>query len=196
MSHLSKIALIMEMLEAAESSLRSAKQMMMDISGAPSGGGGRQTAKTPAFLEGDNTVVEGIFDGKYMIGTDEKEYAVPANYASKSKLIPGDQLKLTIPPDGSFIYKCIGPVERRRVRGPLLQEEGQYKVIAEGRAYKILLASVTFFRAEPGDEVVLIIPEVGDAEWAAVDNVVPKLMADIDAEEDFTESTGMHPEER
>ena len=34
-----------------------------------------------------------------MIGPDGKNYPVPANYASKSKLIEGDILKLTITPN-------------------------------------------------------------------------------------------------
>jgi hypothetical protein len=32
-------------------------------------------------------VVEGIFDGYFMIGSDAKKYPVPMNYSSKSKLI-------------------------------------------------------------------------------------------------------------
>jgi len=32
-------------------------------------------------------VIEGVYDGLYMLGSDEKKYPVPLNYASKSKLI-------------------------------------------------------------------------------------------------------------
>ena len=42
-----------------------------------------------------------------MIGPKDKIFPVPANYASKSKLVEGDRLKLTILPNGSFVYKQI-----------------------------------------------------------------------------------------
>ena len=48
-------------------------------------------------------IIEGVFDGQSMLGPDGKSYPVPANYASKSKLVQGDILKLTIADDGSFI---------------------------------------------------------------------------------------------
>ena len=41
-------------------------------------------------------VIEGVFDGENMIGPDGKQYSVPANYASKSKLVEGDILKMKI----------------------------------------------------------------------------------------------------
>jgi hypothetical protein len=85
-------------------------------------------------------VIEGVFDGQNMIGPDSKQYPVPANYASKSKLVEGDVLKLTIADDGSFIYKQIGPIERRKVLGLLSQDEkGEYRVVAEGKSFKFCL---------------------------------------------------------
>ena len=115
-------------------------------------------------------VLEGVFDGQNMLGPDGKTYPVPANYASKSKLVEGDILKLTIADDGSFIYKQIGPVERRQVIGTLVQHDGIYYVEASGREYRILLASVTYFRIEVGDQVTIIIPaDNPDATWAAVE---------------------------
>ena len=187
---MSKIALVREMIDSAEASLRSAKQIISEITGSSSGANIRSSYARAAHNLNSNVtdegkVVEGVFNGKSMIGPDNREYPVPANYASKSKLVPGDVMKLTISPDGSFAYKQIGPVERKRVVGPLTQEDGQYKVIANGKAYKVLLASVTFYRAEPGDEVVLLVPEVGESEWGAIDNVIPKLQAELRAEEDF-----------
>ena len=115
-------------------------------------------------------VIEGVFDGQMMLGPDGKSYPIPANYASKSKLVEGDILKLTIADDGSFIYKQIGPVERRQVIGTLTQHDGIYYVEAGGREYRILLASVTYFRISLGDQVTIIVPEDNpDATWAAVE---------------------------
>ncbi|MFZ1242906.1 MAG: hypothetical protein WAQ22_02055, partial [Candidatus Saccharimonas sp.] len=115
-------------------------------------------------------IIEGVFDGQVMIGPDGKNYPVPANYASKSKLVEGDILKLTIANDGGFIYKQIGPVERRQIIGTLTQHDGAYFVEAQGREYRILLASVTYFRINLGDQVTIIIPEDNpEATWAAVE---------------------------
>lgn len=115
-------------------------------------------------------VIEGVFDGQNMLGPDGKTYPVPANYASKSKLVQGDILKLTIADDGSFIYKQIGPVPRKQVIGTLLQREGGYFVDIAGREYRVLLASVTYFKGHVGDQVSVVLPEDDvDVEWAALE---------------------------
>ena len=128
--------------------------------------------RTPDEHEGN--VVEGVFNGVAMIGRDGKSYAVPQNYASKSKLVEGDLLKLTITPTGSFIFKQIGPVERERLRGKLAkeQESDTFVGLVEDRAYKLLLASVTYYHGDVGDEVVLLVPKGGEGAWAAVENVI------------------------
>lgn len=119
-------------------------------------------------------IIEGAFDGQNMLGPDGKQYSVPANYASKSKLVEGDVLKLTITRDGSFIYKQIGPIDRQRLIGQLSRDEltGEYRVLADGKSYKVLLASITYFKGEPGDEVVVLVPTVGETRWAAVENII------------------------
>jgi hypothetical protein len=176
MSTSSKIALLKEMLDSAESNIRSAKQILSELTATTGKNQYTAMATKVGTLEnaGDKKIIEGVFDGQNMIGPDKKTYAVPANYASKSKLIPGDILKLTITEDGSFIYKQIGPIERKRLIGTLTFDDGQYRVIAGGKAYKVLLASVTYFRAEVGDKVTLIVPELEDSEWGAIENVLPK----------------------
>ena len=160
MSLASKLALIKEMIENAESSLRSAKQMLGDLTGTPSPRVEltRKAKTLEPTSSGEANIVEGVFDGQNMIGPDGKSYPVPANYASKSKLVQGDVLKLTIMPDGAFVYKQIGPVERKRVIGTLIYEDGQYRVLCSAKAYKVLLASVTYYRASVGDHITLITP--------------------------------------
>jgi hypothetical protein len=180
MSQASKLALLKEMLDSAESNIRSAKQIMLELNGAVSSSAknniyGKMAEGLPEIEEdGEDSIVEGVFNGVNMLGKDKKEYPVPANYASKSKLIPGDVLKLTIKEDGTFLYKQIGPAERQRVIGILTFEDGQYKVIANGKAYKVLLASVTYFKAEVGDKITLTIPALEDSEWGTIENVLPK----------------------
>lgn len=115
-------------------------------------------------------VIEGVFDGQNMLGPDGKTYPVPANYASKSKLVQGDILKLTIADDGSFIYKQIGPVPRKQVIGTLVQKDGGYFVEVGSKEYKVLLASVTYFKGQVGDQVSVVLPEdEADVEWAALE---------------------------
>ena len=129
-------------------------------------------AKTASAAGNTGKIIEGAFDGQHMIGPDGKSYPVPANYASKSKLVQGDVLKLTIADDGSFIYKQIGPIERRKLIGSLSLKDGQYSVEAEGKHYRVLFASVSYFRAQPGDQVTIVLPREGDADWAAIEAVL------------------------
>ncbi|HLM84299.1 MAG TPA: hypothetical protein VK254_03775 [Candidatus Bathyarchaeia archaeon] len=167
---LQKIAAIREMIANAERTIASARAMLAQIEGVPL----KKAAKMVSSDE-DGEIVEGVFDGQVMIGTDGKQYPVPANYASKSKLVEGDMLKLTITPDGSFVYKQIGPIERKRVIGIVSQDDlGNHVVIGEGKAYRVLLASVTYFKAEPGDEVTIVIPRDSETVWAAIENLVKK----------------------
>lgn len=115
-------------------------------------------------------IIEGVFDGQNMVGSDGKMYPVPANYASKSKLVQGDILKLTIAEDGTFLYKQIGPIPRKQVVGTLRLENGHYLVNVNDKDYRVLLASVTYFKAKPGDQVSINIPEDDStAEWAALE---------------------------
>lgn len=169
---LQKIAAIREMITGAERTIASARAMLSQIEG-PSGKASRRVAAPISDEEGE--IVEGVFDGQVMIGTDGKQYPVPANYASKSKLVEGDMLKLTITPDGSFVYKQIEPVERKRVIGIISQDDlGNFVVIAEGKVYRVLLASVTYFKAEVSDEVTIVVPRDSETVWAAIENLVKK----------------------
>ena len=162
---------------SAENQLNTAKAILADMLGespqAAAQTAARRLAPAVAADAGGHTV-EGVFDGQKMVDGTGKSYPVPSNYASKSKLVQNQPLKLTITEDGKFIYKQIALVPQKTVIGPLTYENGQYKVLAEGKNYKILLASITFYRASIGDDVVVLVPAEGEAEWGAVDNVIPK----------------------
>lgn len=183
-------ALIVQMIEAAEKNIQSAKHLLREMAGGTIPKSTTNFAEKASVLhvaEGGK-IIEGVFDGQNMIGPDSKQYPVPANYASKSKLVEGDVLKLTIAEDGSFIYKQIGPVERRKIIGVLMQDEnGDYKVIADGKTYRVLLASLTYFKAEAGDEVTIVVPSEGETQWAAVENVIKHLAGGTDGE--FSDTT-------
>src|SRR5271155_822183 len=137
MDKISNLALIAQMIEAAEKNIQSAKGLLKEMMGGPATKANitalseKAQALSVGVSEGGK-IIEGVFDGQNMIGPDKKQYPVPANYASKSKLVEGDVLKLTISEDGSFIYKQIGPVERKKMLGVLtVDERGDFRVIAE-----------------------------------------------------------------
>ena len=123
---------------------------------------------------GEGKIIEGVFNGEKMVGGEGIEYNVPPNYASKSKLVEGDILKLTITANGSFIYKQIGPVERKQIIATLAQDEnsGDWYAVKGKTQWKLLTASVTYFHGLPGDDVVILIPADGATRWAAVENVI------------------------
>jgi len=154
---------IRRLLDSAENQIRQAKSALF---------GTQIHNNAKNLVANDEEAVEGVFDGEEMIDSSGKKYPVPANYASKSKLIPGDVLKLTTLPDGTFLFKQIGPTPRKKVVG-ILEElsNGKYTVKSERKKYRVLLASVTYFKAEPGDKLTIIVPEKGNSEWAAVENL-------------------------
>ena len=120
--------------------------------------------------------IEGVFDGEHMVGEDGRQYVVPPNYASKSKLVEGDLLRLSINDSGRFLFKQKGPIERQRLVGALMQDEmtSDWKVIAGGNAYRVLAAAISFHKGEAGDEVVILVPKNAPSAWAAVENMIKK----------------------
>ncbi len=160
-----QIKRLKSLIQDAEMNLSAAKELLISLVGEdPSDFAARKSEDVAG------KIIEGVFDGQNMIGPDGKTYPVPANYASKSKLVEGDILKLTIADDGGFIYKQIGPVARKQIIGTLVQHDGTFFVEAGGREYRILLASVTYFKANLGDQISIIVPEDNrEAEWAAIE---------------------------
>jgi len=152
------------LIQEAETSMAAAKELLVSLIGDDS------TSASIMQDEPLGKIIEGVFDGQNMVGSDGKTYPVPANYASKSKLVQGDILKLTIADDGTFLYKQIGPIPRKQLVGMLKQEDGHYFVTINDKDYRVLLASVTYFKAKPGDQVSVNIPEEdSNAEWAALE---------------------------
>lgn len=175
---------IQELVDNASASLKTANALLRDLTGVSDSSHERIVQRASSMGSGDvnGKVVEGVFDGQNMVDSGDQTYPVPANYASKSKLVEGDGMKLTITDEGKFIYKQIAPIDRKTAVGVLIQEDGQYKVLVDGKAYRILLASVTFYRAEVGDQVTILLPTEGEAQWGAVEAVLPKHMAEAAAE--------------
>ncbi len=190
----SKLSLARQMLESAENSIAGAQKLLAEMAGAKQGSTikVKDRPRIDSTAPVDGKVVEGVFDGQNMIGPDGKIYSVPANYASKSKLVEGDSLKLTIAEDGTFVYKQIGPVERRRVIGTLVRDEhtDEFMVHVGKKSYKVLRASITYFKGEEGDEIVVLLPKNAESKWVAVENIIktPGLATQWAAEKDEEEA--------
>lgn len=175
---------IQELLENAQSSLKTASTMLRELTGIGDISHERhalRASRSATVPPANGRIIEGIFDGQNMVDAESQSYPVPANYASKSKLVEGDGMKLTITDEGKFIYKQIAPIDRRIAKGVLIQEDGQYKVLSEGKAYRVLLASVTFYRAEVGDQITILLPTAQEADWATIEAVLPKHIAEAAA---------------
>jgi len=165
-----KIVLLRQMIENAERNITAAKQILLQLDG-----GLKKSAKDLEISQ----IIEGTFDGEKMISLDGKSYPVPANYASKSKLVEGDLLKLSITEDGLFLYKQISPIDRRQIIGTVLKDDNdKYYVLSEGKKYKVLLASLTYFKARKGDEITLVVPKEKVSEWAAIEAVTDNMQKD------------------
>ena len=121
-------------------------------------------------------VVEWKFDGYFMVWANQKKYPVPLNYASKTKLVPWDTLKLKIMAEWKFVYKLIRPVERKHIKATLSKtDESKFVAMSEdGKVYFLNQAAVTFFKWKPWDELYIIT----NAEWtwwfAAIEAVIKK----------------------
>ncbi len=169
-----QIAKAMRLLESAQASINGAKELLHgNETSFPSPAPILSDPSATTYEQGDQQIVEGTFDGQNMIGPNEKIFPVAPNYASKSKLIEGDRLKLTIMPNGSFLYKQIAPMEREFIKGTLNQEDGHYKVMTDDHTYRVLLASVTYYKGQVGDEVTIVVPQGGKTTWAAIEAIIP-----------------------
>ncbi|MDD3480648.1 MAG: hypothetical protein PHW75_00245 [Patescibacteria group bacterium] len=155
-------------IELAERDLTAAKRALFELTGEEKASLSSFTPKT----ETDGKVIEGTFNGENMVGPNGKIYPVPANYASKSKLVEGDGLKLTILDDGSFVFKQIAPIKRKNMVGTLKFLDNAYHVETEEGTYNVLYASVTYHKGKPGDKVTIVVPESGNSNWAVLEGII------------------------
>ena len=172
-----KTAVLANILRTINENVTAALRILDAPSASIGADAGMRTTPLPVQTAGVlGAIIEGIFDGKGMVGPDGKEYPIPPNYASKSKLVEGDLLKLTVTPTGAFIFKQIGPIERDRKVGALThdREVDEFAVIVGDKKYRVLKASITYFRGADGDEAVILTPKHSPSKWAAVENIIKR----------------------
>jgi hypothetical protein len=111
-----------------------------------------------------------------MVGNDFKKYPVPVNYSSKSKLIPGDKLKVVIKDNGELIYKLILPAERKHIRAILSRDDTDsskfFAIASDHQTYSLNTAAISFFKGLPGDEIYITINKDGKGDYAALEAVL------------------------
>lgn len=163
-----KLTEIRKLLDSAEEKIAAAKRVLFEQVYQ------EQAENLVVTDDGKSTIIEGVFDGEGMIDKFSKKYPVPMNYSSKSKLVCGDNLKLNIADDGTFIFKQIGPVERKRLTAKLTQSGDNWIANCDGKKYNVLSASVTYFKGQINNKVTIIVPKTGECNWAAIENVIEK----------------------
>lgn len=126
-----------------------------------------------SYSSWENKIIEWIFTWEEMLWSDSNIYPVPANYASKSKMVQWDKLKLTIDWSWRMVYKQISPIERETKTWLLTKEKEKYQVISDSKTYNVLTAAVTHFKWQIWDKITVIVPKWKDATFAAIDSIIP-----------------------
>lgn len=118
--------------------------------------------------------VNGIFDGEFMVTTEGVRHEVPKNYAAKSLLINGDELK-RMEQDGKVAFKIVNKVPRKKIEGLLSKKDGRYVILSDSGTFNLQKNAVEFRNIKQGEWVLAVIPETGSANnFAAVDKVIKK----------------------
>jgi len=172
------IIAIKDFIETAEKSLKNAKKLLKELSKENDIDLNQEISLDTSWLHSysdeDNKIIEWVFTWEEMLDSDNNKYPVPVNYASKSKLVQWDKLKLTIDRNGRMTYKQIAPIERETKSWLLVKEHWKYQVVADWETYDVLTAAVTHFKWEIWDNITIILPAWKAASFAAIEAVIPK----------------------
>lgn len=154
--------LIVQALNAAETNIRLAKQL---LSAAPLD----RAPTRPSSA--DRPGIVGTFEGTEMVTPKGERFKVNPNYASKSVLVYGDTLK-KIDEDGRERFKQIERVKRETVEGVLVKKDGKFVAVTKVGSYRVLPEAVEFHGGKEGSEVVVVIPaENKKAPFAAIGSI-------------------------
>lgn len=139
------------------------------------------------YLRVDYTQIEGEtgkFNGVAMVTSEGKEFKVNENYAAKSKLVYGDELKL-IEQDGKNIFKQIEKVEKERVEGILTKKEGEWYLLTDRGSHRVSDAAAEYHKAELNSQAVAFLPKDNPkAPFATIDTVEgPSVIKEDKSEE-------------
>ena len=118
--------------------------------------------------------ITGKFDGEFMVTADSAKMSVPKNYAAKSLLVFGDELK-RMEQDGKEAYKILSKVDRKKIEGLLSKKDGRYVILSDSGTFNLSKNAVEFRNIKQGEWVSAVIPEKGPhGDFAAIDKIIKK----------------------
>lgn len=118
--------------------------------------------------------VTGVYDGEFMLSADGVKHIVPKNYAAKSLLVFGDELKM-MEQEGKVAFKVVKKVPRKKIEGLLSKKDGRYVILSDSGTFNLLKTAVEFRNIKQGEWVLAVIPETGPHNnFAAIDKVIKK----------------------
>lgn len=176
MADKNKLDLIRQALNASETSIKLARQLLSELESSSSGRNDRSNnnmgeEKPKKELPG----ITGVYDGVDMVTETGEKHPVPENYASKSILVVGDTLKL-VEENGSKRFKQIEHVKRHKTNGVLAKKDGKWKAVTYEGSYKVLPAAVAHFGGDAGDEVVLHLPSTNlSVAYGAIESIKKQI---------------------
>lgn len=170
------IEAILDFINTAEKSIKNAKKILKDVIETNNIDLDKKvdldTKGLNTYESEESKIVEWVFTGSEMMGVDGIKYPVPVNYASKSKMVQWDKLKLTIEQNGKMIYKQIEPIEREIKTGLVVKENDTYQVVSGGDTYDLLTAAITHFKANIWDKISILVPKNKKATFAAIEAII------------------------
>lgn len=171
-----KVKALRDLIHSAQNSIHSAKKIlnsllwdennedMLDL----------DTDWLTSYSSGNDKIIEWVFTGESMLGSDGSIYPVPQNYASKSLLVQWSKLKALINPNGKIVYKIIGEIPFESKVGIITKNGEKYQITTDTKVYNVLLAAITFHHCNVGDTVSVRVPEGKDATYAVIETIIPK----------------------
>ena len=172
------ILAIKDFIVTSEKSLKSAKKLLIDLAKENdidlNSTVSLDTKWLHSYSDAESKIIEWVFTWEEMLWSDGNKYPIPVNYASKSKMVQWDKLKLTIDSLWKMTYKQIAPIEREIRSGLITKDKGKFQVVCDWDVYDLLTAAVTHSKAEIWDTISVLLPKGKQASFAAIDAVLPK----------------------
>lgn len=177
MSDENKIKALRDLINSAQSSINSAKKILNWLLDEDKDDILDFISETSWLSEYESEwlhIVEWVFTGEWMLGTDGNMYPVPQNYASKSLLVQGSKLKATIDSSWRIKYKIISEIPFSTSLWIITKNGEKYQIVTDTKSYNVLVAAITFHKCTIGDTVSIRVPEWKDATYAVIESIIPK----------------------
>lgn len=116
--------------------------------------------------------VEGVFDGVFLVPTDGEKIEVPAAYASKTRILYGDTIKM-YDDNGEKKFKVMVKQSRKKLNAMATKRDGKWYALTGLGAYKISDSYAEFNKLGVNDQLTILVPE-GNllVPFAAVEEVI------------------------